>query len=131
MKSFKTIALMAFAIFTTAFISSCEKEETDTIKPILTIEEPTMHDSIADEIHVEFSVTDNIGLKELNVKIINEYGTELFIKTPNVKDLKEYSFHEHYEISSLSIETRMTVLITVKDKSNNIETKTIPIIAIP
>ena len=131
MKSFKKIPFMALALFTLAFISSCKKEETDTTKPKLTILEPSMNDTISNEVHIEFSVTDNIGLKELSVKIINGSGTELFSKIPTVTDLKVYSFHEHYDISALSILTLMTVIITAKDKSNNIETKTIPIIAIP
>ena len=131
MITYKSNIIIALISIAFASLTSCKKENTDTSKPIITVEEPSSNDTVSGPIHIEFIVTDNISLNQLTIKILNSSGTELFIKNPAVMDLKEFDFHEHYDASGITGATHLSVIITATDKSNNIETITIPIIAVP
>lgn len=131
MKTLKTILYATFFITSIALFSSCEKEQTDTTVPVFTIAEPLAGDTVSGEAHIEFTVTDNVGLKELVVKITNSVGTAVYTQNSKVKDLKVFSFHDHYDLAAYSAITPLTVILTAMDKSGNTKTNEIPIIVKP
>ena len=102
---------------------------TDDTKPIITIAEPTANDTISltleSEVHIEFTVTDNVGLHNLSVLIIKNNIDTLMNETPSVSDLKVYSFHEHLIPIGIASLTGFKVLIKAEDHSGNMESKVI------
>lgn len=131
MKTLKTIIYTTIILTGITFFTSCEKEQTDTTVPVFTVLEPLAGDTVTGEAHIEFTVTDNIGLKELVVKITNSTGTSVYTQNSNVKDLKVFSFHDHYDLAVYSSITPLTVIISAMDKSGNTKTNEIPIIVKP
>ena len=136
MKNLKTKNIIGvFVILLFGFISSCKKEDNDTIKPTISVEEPMTGDtadlSVEPEIHFEFTATDNIGLKSVNVKLTNESGTTLFNDDPSVMDQKIFSYHDHFEPTGISVLTSLTLTITATDKSDNVDTRKIAFFAKP
>jgi len=135
MQTIKTKLKFVLLIFSFIFFTSCDKEETDTEKPIIHVDEPLMNDTIAlsasPEIHIEFTVQDNAALKQVSVKLTNSIGTELFLENPSVDGLKVFSFHEHYMPTGINGITPFTVTVMATDKKNNTATQSIPIFVKP
>lgn len=127
----KTISILAIVLMATAFISSCKKEEKDTEKPTLTIFEPTANDTVSGEVHVELTASDNKELKEISFRITNTLGEEVYNKAQPIPGLSSFNFHEHYDVAGIPVITNLNVVVQVKDKSDNTETVTIPIVVKP
>ena len=116
----------------TLLLYSCNKNNsssTDDTKPIITIAEPTTNDTITltlePEVHIEFTITDNVGLHNLSVLIIKNNIDTLMNETPSVSDLKVYSFHEHLMPIGITSLTGFKVIIKAEDHSGNMESKVI------
>ncbi len=137
MQTLKTTLKFGIIIFLFIFITSCSKEETksDTEKPTIHVEEPSMNDTIvlsqSPEIHIEFTAQDNIELKQVSVKLTNNIGTELFTENPNVTGLKVFSFHDHYMPTGISSLTPLTLTIVATDKKDNSQTQIVPLMVKP
>lgn len=137
MQTIKTTLKFGIIIFLFIFITSCSKEETksDTEKPTIHVEEPSMNDTIvlsqSPEIHIEFTAQDNIELKQVSVKLTNNIGTELFTENPNVTGLKVFSFHDHYMPTGISSLTPLTLTIVATDKKDNSQTQIVPLMVKP
>lgn len=137
MQTLKTLLKFGIIIFSFIFITSCSQEETesDTEKPTIHVEEPSMNDTIvlaqSPEIHIEFTAQDNVELKQVSVKLTNSIGTELFAENPSVAGLKVFSFHDHYMPTGITTLTPLTVTIVTTDKKDNSHTMVIPIVVKP
>lgn len=111
--------------------NACTKKsgQADTTKPVITVVEPLANDTVSlatePEIHVEFTVTDETGLHHLSVIVIKNNTDTLMNETPDVLDLKVYSFHEHLIPTNIASVTPMKVIIRAEDHAGNTETKTI------
>jgi hypothetical protein len=120
------IAVIA-ATIALASISSCKKDE-DTEKPVITLEEPMMNDTISlaleDSIHIEFSVSDNDELHEVSVNITNSGGTNVYTNSEHV-DASVYSFHEHFHPTGITGVAPFTLKIDASDHTENAESKTV------
>ena len=125
---------LLFFTLSLGVLPSCEKGE-DTEKPAITVAEPSMDDTITlsaePEVHLEFTTTDNQGLRELKVKVTNSMGTELFAENPDVGGLKVFAYHEHFEPLGISGLTPLTVTLKATDKNDNEEIRIIPIFVRP
>lgn len=120
------VKALFFASFCFLTIAACHDhhDETDTTAPTVMITSPTENESVAGEVHVECSVTDE-SLHEMEVKVTKDSdGTELFKDNPTVHDKTSYEFHEHFT-PTLSAETAVTLTVTVMDHSDNTTTKTL------
>ncbi len=102
---------------------------TDTIKPTITVAEPTANDTLSlalePEVHVEFTTTDETNLHELNVLVIMNNTDTLLNDNPSVHDLTSYAYHEHVVPTGIVSITPMKVVIKSNDYSGNTETKII------
>ncbi len=129
----KSLSLkIAFSIFTISFFlfnTACKKETTDTVKPVLTIGEPaegtifTLTDD--PEVHIEFTLTDETSLHEVDIEVKDGTGTVIFSDAPTVHDLKLYDYHEHFEPTGITGEVNMTLTVTAADHGDNITTQTV------
>ncbi len=137
MQTLKTTIKFGIIIFSFIFITSCSQEETesDSEKPTIHVEEPSMNDTIvltqSPEVHIEFTAQDNVELKQISVKLTNSIGTELFAESPNVTGLKVFSFHDHYMPTGISVITPLTLTIVAIDKKDNSQTQVVPIVVKP
>ncbi len=129
--------ITAVFIIATVFVA-CTKhtsETTDTTKPVITVVEPMADDTLSlavePEIHIEFTVTDETGLHELNVLLIKNNVDTLMNESPAVHDLKTYSFHEHAIPTGISSLTPMKAILTAEDHGENKEVKTISFFITP
>lgn len=124
MKSLKNIFAIILLTSTVAFISCTKKSSSsDTEKPVITIAEPTANDtltySIDPEIHIEFTATDNNALHSLLVELKDDNNTILQSSSPDVLNLKTYSFHTHFIPSAFTVVKKYTIKIEAKDHAEN------------
>jgi hypothetical protein len=128
---------LSVLLLTSAFgiiaISSCKKE-TDSEKPVISIEEPMANDTISltesDSIHVEFTASDNEELHEVNVSVTNASGQSVFSSNEDV-DKPVYSYHEHFVPSGITGITQFTLRVDASDHSGNEESKTLTFFVTP
>ncbi len=112
-----------------ASVSSCKKNEVkDKEKPVITLNEPLMNDTISlaveDSIHIQFSASDNDELHEVAVNITNSAGTNVYTNSADV-DAKTYSFHQHFHPTGITSVTPFTLKIDASDHNSNAESKTL------
>ena len=112
-----------------ASLSSCHKDEDhDTEKPVITLMEPLMNDTISlttdPSVHIEFSVTDNDELHDVDVNVTNAGGTNLFTNSTHV-DASTFTFHEHFDPTGITSVTQLTLKIDATDHHSNTESKTV------
>lgn len=120
---FKSLLGAIFCLLLAA-TTACHKHDDDANAPVLTIASPTAGESVTGEIHIEGKATDE-SLHEMEIKITKDSdGSELYKATPEVHDLTEYDFHEHYT-PTLSAETAVTLTVTVSDHSDHTTTQTV------
>lgn len=100
---------------------SCEKE--DTTDPVITVNEPAVGDiltlSVDPEVHIEIDVSDETSLHEMSVEVKDAAGNIIFSDAPTVHDLKNYSYHEHFEPAGIAAETDMTLTVSVSDHADH------------
>lgn len=118
----KYFLAVATATILTASIYSCKKDTPDTEKPVITLSEPMMNDtlslSVEDSVHIEFSAIDNIELHDVAVNITNIGGTNVYTTTDDV-DAKTFSYHKHFVPSGITTVTPFTLKIDASDHSGN------------
>ena len=112
-----------------ASISSCKKDEVkDTEKPVITLNEPMMNDTISlaveDSVHIQFSASDNDELHDVAVNITNSGGTNVYTNSADV-DAKTYSFHQHFHPTGIIGVTQFTLKIDASDHNANADSKTV------
>ena len=120
------IKILLFSVLCLLTVAACHKHDhdDDSEAPVLNIEKPTEGSSIAGEVHIHGTVTDNI-LHEMAITVTRDSdGTQLFKATPKVHNKTEYSFDEHFT-PIVSEETAVTLTITVVDHSSNKTVKTV------
>lgn len=125
----KSISKTTIFIILTIILSSqlsCKKNTrtSDNVLPILSIVEPTNLDTIIlskdPEMHVEFTVSDNTALHELEIKMFDSSNQILQQFTPNVMDLPSYAFHTHYIPTGITGLTWVKVYIKATDHALNV-----------
>jgi DNA polymerase III alpha subunit len=132
-------SLIKFLTFSFIVLAiGCKKHEhntNDQVKPILTIEEPMVNDtlilSVDPEVHIEFTATDNEGLHELNVLLIKNNTDTILNDNPSVHDLKSYAYHEHVVPTGITNIVSMKVIISAEDHGENKEVKTVDFFVTP
>ncbi len=114
-------------------INACkdEEKETDKNKPVITIAEPMANDTITDELHIEYTVTDDIELVSTQAIVTDEVNKELFNQNKAIDGLKVFAFHEHFHVHGLTEITSANVKITARDKSGNETEVTVPVVIKP
>lgn len=127
-----TTKILALAVAILISLNACHKSHADgndTTKPIITMVEPLANDTLSlavdQEIHVEFTVTDETGLHDLSVLLIKNNTDTLMNETPAVHDLKVLSFHEHAIPTGIVSLVSMKAIIKATDHGGNVDTKTI------
>ena len=112
---------------TLGITTSCNKEEVDAEKPVITYSEPVMNDTIVlasgGAVHIEFSLSDNDELHEVDVNVTNG-GTNIFTQSAHI-DASTYTFHEHFEPAGITSLTPLTLQIDFSDHSANADSKTV------
>lgn len=131
--------ILILAINTTlilTFMNSCKHhEENDTEKPVITIKEPLINDTIslsasAGEVHVEFTVTDNDELHDVDTKVTDLTGSSVLSKSAHV-DASTYSYHEHFKPTGITGVAPFTLKIEASDHNSNVESKTVTFYVMP
>lgn len=101
-----------------------DHDENDTEAPVVTIESPAEGASLSGEVHVHGLVTD-ASLHELSIKVTRDDNNAVLLEVaPEVHDLTEYDFDEHFTAGLLS-ETNATLVVTAEDHNSNVTTKTV------
>ena len=123
------------ASFCVLLLFSCHKNSgQDAESPKISIVEPllndTLHLSSGDELHIEFTLTDNAGLHSLQVKLSDENGSEYLNAVPDVMNLKVYPFHTHLTPSITSTK-RMTLKVMAEDHAMNALSEEIQFVVLP
>lgn len=121
---FSLVLVSAFS-----FLISCSKNNhtssNDTVKPVITMAEPLPDDtttlSVEPEVHVEFTVTDEVGLHELSVLVIKNNTDTLMNESPAVSNLKVYAFHEHLIPTGIAAVVPFKAIITASDHAGNVQ----------
>jgi hypothetical protein len=129
----KTIIKTLLSLLSLTFmLYACKKNthnNTDTVKPILTFVEPTVNDTVnltlEHEVHIEFTATDETSLHELQVIIIKNGVDTIFTQTPEVHDLKVYSYHTHLIPTGIVGLAAFQAVIKAEDHGGNITTEII------
>lgn len=115
-----------FAALTMFTVAACHdhNHEDDTTAPAATIHTPTENESVAGEVHMEITVTDE-SLHEMEVEVTKDSdGSTLYVDTPTVHDETEYDYHEHFT-PVVTEETPVTLTVTVSDHSDHTTIKTV------
>lgn len=96
-KLFLLINTIIIATFIAAGFNSCKKEnKAPDINIIEPISADTIQLSVSNEMHIEFTASDDNAIHDLRVYIINESGIAIYSDTSiNVNHAKSYSYHEH------------------------------------
>lgn len=126
MKNLIALAVSAIALFT----SCTKKKSTDTIKPIITVVEPSNVDttslSVEPEIHIEFTATDETSLSSISVNLYQNDSMNIYSNnSSDVKGLKVYDFHQHIVPTSISTTTSFKLILEAKDEGGNTQTEEI------
>ena len=121
------------ATITIASISSCKKDDhnhnaSDTEKPIITLNEPVMNDTISlaassGEVHIDLAVSDNDKLHDVAINVTNG-STNIFTNSAHV-DAKTYTFHDYIMPMGITGVTALTLKIDASDHNSNADSKTV------
>ncbi|HMG17014.1 MAG TPA: hypothetical protein VK590_16265 [Saprospiraceae bacterium] len=112
------IALLSLVIY---FNTGCKKDEIDSEKPVILIEELSQGDTVnvtIDSVHVEFHVTDNVELHEVKVVITNSNGDVLYQYSQDV-DQPSFQYHSHYIPTGTVGVIPLKMKVTASDHSGN------------
>lgn len=129
------VARILVAVLCVSLLFSCHKNSgQDAERPKISIVEPllndTLHLSSGEELHIEFTLTDNTGLHSLQVKLNDENGFEYLNAAPDVMNLKVYPFHTHLTPSITSTK-RMTLKVMAEDHAMNVLSEEIQFVVSP
>ena len=126
----QSLSLISLVISGMFLFSSCKDDKSDstsdTSKPVITVAEPIANATITDELHMEYTVTDNIELASTKILVLGPSQTELYTNTKTLNGLKVFAFHEHF-VPTVTSHTDAEVIITAKDKAGNESSITIPV----
>lgn len=137
MKIISKKSIFIFLIILLCTQLSCKKNprSSDNEMPIISIVEPTNLDTLIlskdPEMHVEFTVSDNTTLHELEIKLYDSSNHILQQFTPNVMDLPSYAFHTHYNPIGITSFTWVKVYIKATDHALNVTEKELKIYILP
>ena len=102
-----------------------EKEPVDTNDPVLTITRPAENEAFTGEVHIELNATDE-SLHEMSIKVTKDSdGSVVYEDAPEVHDLTDFDYHEHFTPTGLTGVTAMTLTVEVEDHSSHKVTKTV------
>ena len=125
MKNFQILILFAGLLCLPFVACKNEKDDTDTTAPELTITSPTENEAFTGEVHLELTVTDE-SLHEISIKVTKDSdGSIVYEDAPEVHDLTDFEYHEHFTPAGLSAATAMTLTVVVEDHASNVTTKTV------
>jgi hypothetical protein len=115
------------AILSLFAVASCHDhgDENDKDAPVLTIEKPAENAVVTGEVRIQGKVTDQSLHKLVIIVTKDSDGSQLFKATPTVHDETAYNYNESFTPSGLTVETAVTLTITVEDHSDNVTTKTV------
>ena len=125
MKHFPILVLFAALLCLPFIACKKDKDETDTTAPELTITSPAENEAFTGEVHIELMVTDE-SLHEMSIKVTKDSdGVVVFEEAPEVHDLTEFDYHEHFTPTGLSGLTDLTLTVVVEDHASHVTTKTV------
>jgi hypothetical protein len=122
------IAIFFISYFT--FIS-CKKEGNDISKPSITIVEPMANDTASGELHIEFTISDDIELASTSAFVVDSTNKEIYSQTKSLNGTKVFAFHDHVDLNMIKHISQTTVNISAKDKAGNETFISIPVILKP
>lgn len=117
-------------IFGLVVIAACKKKPKgpDTINPEITLQAPvagsTVYINHGEELHIEFTATDNQYLQFIDVNVIDQLGNSWYNKSIDVDKQAAYPFHVHIS-PTVNQSTSMRVIIKVTDEAQNSITREI------
>ncbi len=120
------------------FLSACKKNNTgveDSVLPTVTIAEPMANDTLSltadPEVHVEFTTTDETGLKSIQVWLVINGTDTLLNEDLDAQGVKTYAYHEHAVPSGIIAAVNMKAVIRVEDYGNNVNEQIVNFVVTP
>ncbi|MEY3242768.1 MAG: hypothetical protein RIR11_4207 [Bacteroidota bacterium] len=131
MRNFKNTLLLAVLALSVSFVAchDHDKDEDDTVAPVVNITSPTADASISGEVSIAGTVTDENSLHELTITITKDAdGATLFTipaKETDVHDLTTYTIAKTWAPTGITTETAVTLNAVAEDHGGNKTTKTV------
>ncbi len=119
-----------------AWMTGCKKNKiTDSMKPVITVAEPTPGDTIVasvdPEVHVEFTVNDQQGLHTLAITLVRNATDTLLTVQPAVMDKTVYPFHTHLNLTGVTGLQTLQLFLRAENHSSLVSTQEITFYAQP
>ncbi len=125
MKNLNSLLFLAGVLCLTLVACKNDPEPVDANDPVLTIIRPAENEAFTGEVHIELNVTDE-SLHEMSIKVAKDSdGSVVYEDAPEVHDLTDFDYHEHFTPAGLSGVTDMTLTVEVEDHSSHKVTKTV------
>ena len=98
MKTKTYLSIIALTILSVTTFSSCDNDEGDTTKPVISLEEPADGENllIGDEVHFEMDLSDDVMLKSYKVDIHNNFDNHGHKRAAATTD---FTFQKSWDIS--------------------------------
>lgn len=95
----KQISILLIALAFSAIISSCEKNDKDTTKPVIELLEPADGDSlfIGYGVHIDMELSDDTELKSYKIDIHDDFDAHGHTKS--AKDEEAWTFTKSWDVS--------------------------------
>jgi len=95
----KQISILIMVLAFWAVVSSCEKNDNDTTKPVIELHEPADGDTlfIGYGVHLEMDLSDDTGLKSYKIDIHSDFDGHGHTKS--AKDEEAWTFTRSWDVS--------------------------------
>lgn len=124
MKNFQILLLFS-GLFCLSLFACKDHNDADIDDPVLTITSPVANEAVVGEVHIELNVTDE-SLHEMAIKVTRDSdGSVLYEDAPEVHDLTDFDYHEHFTPTGLTGATPVTLTVDVEDHASHLVTKTV------
>jgi hypothetical protein len=122
MKYVTSKLLLSIGILT---IIGCSKEDKkDRTNPVISMVSPVQNDTISsNEIPIQFKVTDNEGLTNETMRILDENNKTLFTETKSIFGTS-YTYTNAIEIGGTNQIKKLTINIVCSDNASNTSAST-------
>lgn len=127
--------IYAVLIWSVLFLGCKKNKITDSMKPAITMAEPTPGDtidvSVDPEVHVEFTVSDQDGLHALSITLLRNATDTLLNVQPAVMDKTVFPFHDHLTLSGVSEVQTLQLFIRAENHASFVSTQEVTFYAQP
>ena len=119
------ILLLFSGLLCLSHLACKNNSEEDTDDPVLTITSPVANEAVVGEVHIELNATDE-SLHEMAIKVTRDSdGSVLYEDAPEVHDLTDFDYHEHFTPTGLTGATPVTLTVDLEDHASHLVTKTV------